>query len=98
MDGLELFKKFLEDNNVLQQFVTNTTANCDYSTLKVFPHEFLFYAFNWSLSPEGKYFWGDLNYDWANYSKSKFEKKYKMEDVILYLSTGVSNENELWTI
>lgn len=98
MDGLKLFKKFLEDNNALQQFVTNTTANCGYSTLKVFPEEILFYSFNWSLSPEGHDFWRDLNSDWVNLGKGQFNKKYKMEDVVLYLSTEVFNEEESWTI
>lgn len=98
MDGLELFKKFLEDNNVLPQFITNTVSSCGYSTLKVFPYEFLFYAFTWDLSPERRDFWDNLNSNWANSCKGKFKKKYKMEDVILYLSIGVSNEDELWTI
>lgn len=95
MDYLKLFKKFLEDNNVLSQYITNA-INSDYPGHKVYPMNFIVHTFSWINAPERHSFWLNLHKKWISICDDECHV-YLVNDVILYLSVDCNNEEELWT-
>lgn len=96
MDYLKLFKKFLEDNNVLSQYITNV-INYNYLGQRVYPMNFIVHTFFWINTPEKHSFWFNLHKKWTSICSDE-SHVYLVNDVILYLSADCHNEEELWTM
>lgn len=81
-----ILNKFLRENKCKRKFYKNfgKWKYVDYNGFpdiieNIFFTEVILYAFSWRTSPEGEYFWSEINQRWVSYLKNGFsnEEIYK---------------------